>query len=71
VRVFVRQVAGKPANFSLKNARFADELTGSLWTPEGHSIEGKMSGTQLKQHPSYDVMWFAWYAFFPETHVLT
>jgi hypothetical protein len=71
VRVFVRQVAGKPAHFSLKNAQFVDELTGSLWTPEGHSIEGKMSGTQLKQHPSYDVMWFAWYGFFPETHVLT
>lgn len=71
VRVFVRQLNGKAANFSSEKGRIVDELTGSSWTPEGRSVEGKISGTQLKQLTSYDVMWFAWYAFFPETQVLS
>jgi hypothetical protein len=66
-RVFVRQVDGKPINFRAEKGRIVDKLTGSFWTADGRSIEGKMSGRQLKQHASYDVMWFAWYAFFPET----
>ena len=70
VRVFVRTVNGKSTKFSFENGRIVDELTGSLWTAGGLSVEGKMSGKQLKQHPTYDVMWFAWYAFFPETEVL-
>lgn len=70
VRIFVRQIAGKSTNFSSEKRRVVDELTGSLWTTAGRSIEGKTAGTQLKQHPSYDVMWFAWYAFFPETRVV-
>lgn len=70
-RVYIRQVAGKAPNFILKKDRIVDELTGSVWTVEGRSVEGKTKGTQLKQHPSYDVMWFAWYAFFPVTQVLS
>jgi hypothetical protein len=69
-RVFVRQVQGKPAKFSFENGRMADELTGSLWTADGRSIGGKMSGSQLKQYASFDVMWFAWHAFFPATQVV-
>jgi hypothetical protein len=70
-RVFVRQVAGKSTNFAFEKGRVVDELTGSQWSADGRSVEGKASGSQLKQHPSYDVMWFAWYAFFPETQVLS
>jgi hypothetical protein len=47
-----------------------DELTGSLWAANGRSIEGKLSRTQLEQQTAYDVMWFAWHAFFPETEVI-
>ena len=71
VRVFVRQVKEKSTNFSFENGRIVDELTGSSWSAEGRSVEGKMSGSWLKQLASYDVMWFAWYAFFPETLVAT
>jgi hypothetical protein len=69
VRLFVRQLKQKTTNFRFENGRMADELTGSLWTADGRSIDGKMSGSQLEQHASYDVMWFAWYAFFPTTQV--
>jgi hypothetical protein len=71
VRVFVRELNGKPINFSFEKGRFVDELTGSSWTAAGHAVEGKITGSQLKQLTSYDVMWFAWYAFFPETGLLT
>ena len=70
VRLFVRQVKERPTNFGFENGRMADELTGSFWTADGRCIEGKMSGSQLQQHASYDVMWFAWYAFFPETQTV-
>lgn len=71
VHVFVRQLNGKLTNFSSERGRIVDELTGSFWTAAGNSVEGKMSGSQLKQLTTYDVMWFAWYAFFPETELLT
>ena len=70
-RVFVRQVNGQPTNFSSEKGRIVDELTHSQWTPAGRAVEGRAMGTQLKQQPSFDVMWFAWYAFFPGTQVLS
>jgi hypothetical protein len=69
VQVFVRQVNGKPTNFSFQKGRIVDELTQSQWTSAGRAVEGTARGTELKQQPSFDVMWFAWYAFFPETQV--
>ncbi len=71
VRVFIRQINGKAAGFGLEKGRIVDELSGSVWTAAGRSVEGKMSGSQLKQRTAYDVMWFAWYAFFPETQLVT
>jgi hypothetical protein len=70
VQVFVRQVNGNPTNFNLEKGRVVDELTQSQWTSAGRAVGGKARGTELKQQPSFDVMWFAWYAFFPETQVL-
>ncbi|HWP60486.1 MAG TPA: DUF3179 domain-containing protein [Candidatus Acidoferrales bacterium] len=71
VRVFARVVAGSATNFVSEKGSILDELTGSQWTAEGRSIRGKAEGTQLKRHPSFDVMWFAWYAFFPQTQILS
>lgn len=69
-RVFVRSSGMKILTFRLEGSRIVDDATGSLWTGEGRSTKGKLAGTQLKQVPAYDVMWFAWKAFFPETKVL-
>jgi hypothetical protein len=71
VRVFIRQINGKATNFGFEKDRIVDELTGSVWIADGRSVEGKMSGSQLKLRTAYDVMWFAWYAFFPETQVVS
>jgi hypothetical protein len=70
VRVFIRQINGKATNFGFEKGRIVDELTGSVWRADGRSVEGKMSGSQLKQQTAYDVMWFAWYAFFPATQIV-
>ena len=70
VRVFVSRVGEKSVTFASRGGRVVDELTGSQWTSEGRAVSGKAAGTQLKQQASFDVMWFAWYAFFPSTHVL-
>lgn len=70
MRVFARQINGRAVNFASETGRIVDELANSEWTPRGHARSGKLAGTQLKQQPSYDVMWFAWYAFFPKTQVV-
>ncbi|MEX0802522.1 MAG: DUF3179 domain-containing protein [Candidatus Binatia bacterium] len=71
MRVFIRQINGKATNFGFEKGRIVDELTGSVWRADGRSVEGKMSGSQLEQQTAYDVMWFAWYAFFPETEIVS
>lgn len=70
-RVFIREIRGKPSTFVSDGNRILDKLTHSEWTAGGRASAGKLEGSRLRQHPSYDVMWFAWYAFFPETEVVT
>jgi hypothetical protein len=70
VRVFVRSAGTTVLTFRSNGGRLVDETTGSIWTGEGRAKEGRLAGTQLKQVSSFDVMWFAWKAFFPETVVV-
>lgn len=69
-RVFVRSAGTTVLTFRSNGGRLVDETTGSIWTGEGRAKEGRLAGTQLKQVSSFDVMWFAWKAFFPETVVV-
>ena len=46
---------------------FVDVETGSRWNMLGSAIEGPLAGQQLKQVPSYNSMWFAWAAYWPDT----
>lgn len=69
-RVFERRARGKILTFGSDGGKIVDEATGSRWSSDGRSLEGKLAGTKLKIVPSYDVMWFAWYAFFPQTQAL-
>lgn len=50
--------------------RYVDSSTGSTWEPSGRAVAGALQGSSLERILSYDVMWFAWAAFFPETQVL-
>jgi len=49
---------------------YRDPASGSVWDSSGTAVAGPSRGTTLPQLPAFNVMWFAWYAFFPQTAVL-
>lgn len=61
-----RRLTLKPAD---RADRYVDDATGSLWDPTGRAVVGPRAGSELRRLVSYDVMWFAWAAFFPDTAV--
>lgn len=71
VRIFERRAGGKVLDFRPAGATFVDDKTAAPWTARGRCEGGPLRGAQLPLVPSYDVMWFAWFAFFPETDVWT
>lgn len=58
------------AEASLKPGRYVDALSNTVWDSSGTAVSGSLQGKRLKRLPSYDVMWFAWAAFFPNTQVV-
>jgi Protein of unknown function (DUF3179) len=50
--------------------RYADDDTGSTWDSLGRALQGRRRGTALRPVLTFDVMWLAWYAFFPQAQVL-
>jgi hypothetical protein len=70
IRAFRREVEDEILTFALRDGRFVDEETASEWSPEGVALEGPFKGTVLEQVNAFNVMWFAWYAFYPDTKVL-
>ncbi len=71
VRAFGREVEGSPLTFQHTGGRIVDEESGTRWSPEGIGLEGSFQGTSLTPTPAINVMWFAWYAFYPGTQVLS
>ncbi|HZD75101.1 MAG TPA: DUF3179 domain-containing protein [Actinomycetota bacterium] len=49
--------------------RYTDD-TGSTWDTLGHALQGRQRGTSLRRVLTVEVMWLAWYAFFPQAKVL-
>ena len=70
VRAFSRKVEGKTREFSLNKTEFVSRPDGTAWSIEGGKIEGPIDENRLKPVSFFDVMWFAWYSFYPETEVL-
>jgi hypothetical protein len=72
---FDRQLNGDVLTFEFE--RFADgdlllrdTATGSIWSGlSGAAIEGPLSGTTLRQVPSFYSFWFAWSDFYVNTEV--
>lgn len=67
VRTYSRKIEDHELNFELNNGTIS--TADSTWNIFGESIEGKMKGTELKIMNSFDVMWFAWSAYYPETEI--
>jgi hypothetical protein len=67
VNVFIRTYAKGALRFKIQDGAIIDEDTGSIWISDGTCISGELSGLKLKQVDHFDVMWFGWSAFYPET----
>lgn len=63
VFVYDRNFDGQILTFEQKNNVFIDQNENE-WNTRGQSTTGS-----LRWAPSFDVYWFAWFAFFPETKV--
>ena len=70
VRAFNRKVEGTTRKFARKGSELVSQLDGTTWSVDGDKIEGPINEEKLTPVPFFDVMWFAWYSFYPDTKVL-
>ncbi len=70
VRAFSRKVSGDVRSFEKQNGRPVSQPDGTTWSADGLGIEGPLEGQRLTPVDFFDVMWFAWYGFFPDTRVM-
>ncbi len=64
VRVFSSKFRGEVLTFSFEDGVFSDHI-GLAWSSEGNSSEGTLEWVD-----SFDVMWFSWASYFPETRLV-
>lgn len=70
IRIFDARIWGRPTTFALKEGRIRDRETGSTWTLDGKAVEGKLKDAVLPEIAGVESMWFAWFAFNPDTVVM-
>jgi hypothetical protein len=70
-RAFLARARGRELNFERSGENgYVDRETRSSWGASGRAFRGPLARTRLRRLISYDVMWFAWVAFFPQTEVV-
>ncbi len=70
VGVFASTVDGQTLHFkAIANGVYEDTRTGSTWNIRGQAVAGALEGQALEPLVAFDHFWFAWAAFFPETHL--
>lgn len=70
IRAFRRTAEDTRLTFEVRDGKYVDRETGTVWSAEGRGLEGPLGDVSLQQVNAYNVMWFAWYAFYPDTTVL-
>lgn len=71
VRVFDRRLPdGTLLEFQVFEGKYTDKSTRSQWNSDGECLYGRYRGTRLKPVLAIDSMWYAWYAFHPDTQIL-
>ncbi len=67
---YLPEVDGRPVTLEVEDGRIIDVGTGSVWTVQGHAIEGPLVHDRLAPIPAaYMAYWFAWAAFHPDTEI--
>ncbi len=70
--VLNRNLDGVTLNFDQASSfgDMTDAETGSVWSKlNGVAIGGPLKGRRLTPYPSFDVFWFAWTDFYPDTEL--
>ena len=70
--VFRSNLGGMNLTFSQSPSpgEMTDAETGSVWHKlSGVATEGPLKGRRLTPYPSFDVFWFAWTDFYPDTEL--
>lgn len=62
---------GRQLTFEWTGTTIHNRETGSTWDVFGRAVSGPLTGRQLTPVVKYDVFWFAWSAFFPETELIS
>jgi hypothetical protein len=71
VRLFESRLPdGRVLEFQLFEGKIRDKDSNSEWNTDGECVYGRMRGVGLKPLLAVDSMWFAWYAFHPDTLIL-
>ena len=66
---FLPQAGGKSLTFELREGKFVDKETGSLWNLAGHAVEGPLKGEKLTPVPSRFSFWFSIVGAYPDIEV--
>ena len=74
--VFERELDGRLLTFAVNpddesGQTFIDQQTNSIWDIFGRATAGQLAGAQLTPIIASDHFWFAWWAFHPETEIVT
>ena len=74
--IFDRELDGRLLSFAANaddasGQTFVDNETGSVWDIFGRAIEGELAGSELRPVIFSDHFWFAWWAFHPDTQIVT
>jgi hypothetical protein len=56
-------------NYNIKDKKFVDKQTNSMWNFDGKSSSGQMKGKQLTRLSFDEGFWFEWVAFHPKTEL--
>ncbi|MCH8026448.1 MAG: DUF3179 domain-containing protein, partial [Chloroflexi bacterium] len=66
---FRPEAGGRVLTFELRDGRFVDRETGSVWSLAGEALSGELAGQRLEALPLRTTFWFAYVAAFPEATV--
>ncbi len=69
VRTYSGHIGTDILNFETRGGKIFDRESNSEWSVLGESTGGEMRGTKLRPINSFDVMWFAWFSFYPQTEL--
>ncbi len=68
---YFARVGERALSFELRDGRYLDRETGSVWSFAGEAIEGPLAGERLEAPPSRTTFWFAYLGAFPEAELFS